>query len=63
MNGFSHIKEYKDWQKLPQTEREFAMFMAIDRLGGRINRVERITYGAATIILTAFILSLTNVFG
>ena len=61
MNGFGHIKDYKDWSKLPQDQRDFAMFMAIDRLGGRINRVERIVYGGVAIILVAFISSLTGI--
>lgn len=62
MNGFDAIKGYEDWKALTQEERNFYFFMAIDKLGTRIGKVEKIVFSGVGIILTAFLVSLTTTF-
>ena len=61
MNGYGTIKGYEDWKKLTDNERDFYLFMAIDKMGGRLTRVEKIVFGGVSIVLIAFITSLTGI--
>jgi len=61
MNGFGTIKGYEDWKKLKPDERDFYIFMAIDRQSSRVGRIEKIVFGGMTIVLVAFLTSLTGI--